>query len=110
MQPLAATEPQTATAPNRTEPEMSLRAVWIRPDSCGFTASVVTVRAIYRHDRTATVEMPRTGNRYTVPMDQLASFPGRAAELAADLSKTLLAGNAAPAKMPAPVSDTQRAA
>lgn len=105
MQPLTATEPKTATA-SRTEPEMSLRAVWFRPTSCGFTASAVTVRAIYRHDRTATVEMPHTGNRYPVPMDQLASFPGRAAELAADLTKTLLAGNAPLPATAAPASDS----
>lgn len=89
---------------------MSLRAVWIRPDSCGFTASAVTVRAIYRHDRTATVEMPRTGNRYTVPIDQLASFPGRAAELAAKATETLLTGNAPLTATAAPASDSHATA
>jgi hypothetical protein len=54
--------------------------------------------------------MPHTGNRYPVPMDQLASFPGRAAELAADLTKTLLTGNAPLTATAAPASDSHATA
>ena len=93
-------------------PETARRALWIRRTARGVVIEPVAVLSFSTASQTAELATGRdfSGRVSPVSLAQLASTPARVSEIIAGLSAELLAGNAAPAKMPAPVSDTQRAA